>query len=133
MKRRFEMFDNLEQYLADLKEMLPSEEEFLKSKTQQYSVSMVMLNIINCCIDIGSEIVTLKQLGTPQTYKHIFDILDKKNILSSPLARKMKNLIGLRNLLAHEYGVIDLELLYEQANNLSFLKEFVKKTAFYFL
>ena len=122
------LFDNLQRYLDDLEEVLPPEEEFLQSKVHQYSLSMLMMNIINCCLDIGSEILNRKQLGVPGTYKEIFVILEKAKIISPSLTKKMKNLVGLRNLLAHEYGEINLALLYEQAQETKFIEEFIVKT-----
>ena len=38
-------------------------------------------------------------------------------------------LVGLRNLLAHEYGELNFELLYEQAHELNYLEEFASKVA----
>jgi len=53
----------------------------------------------------------------------------KNKIISLDLAQKMKMLVGLRNLLAHEYGELNFELLYEQAHELNYLEEFASKVA----
>ncbi|MFH1276191.1 MAG: DUF86 domain-containing protein [Candidatus Woesearchaeota archaeon] len=130
--KKITLFDDLEIYLQDLDEILPEEEEFLQNKEKIYSVSMLMMNIINSCIDIGSEIVNIKRLGLPTSYKHVFEILMKEKIISLQLSKKMKGLVGLRNLLAHEYGEINVEILYEQASDLSFINEFIKKSISFF-
>lgn len=130
--KKNKLFSNLEKFLQDLEEILPEEEEFLKNKEHQYSVSMLMMNIINICLDIGSEIISSKQLGYPETYRDIFTLLEKGKIIPSTLANKLRNLVGLRNLLAHEYGEVNMELLYEQAKEIGFIEEFLKKSVSYF-
>ena len=117
--KKAKLFDDLQHYLKDLEDILPeSEEEFIESKTVCYSVSMLMINIINTCLDLGSELINLKQLGYPENYRDIFTLLEQNKILIKPLVNKMKDLVGLRNFLAHEYGTVDLEILYEQAKDI---------------
>ncbi|PIN74242.1 hypothetical protein COV20_01345 [Candidatus Woesearchaeota archaeon CG10_big_fil_rev_8_21_14_0_10_45_16] len=127
--KKSSLFDDLHRYLADLDEMLPEEDEFLASKMNQYSVSMVMMNIINTCIDIAHEIIARKKLGYPGTYREAFTLLAKNKIISVPLSKKMMALVGLRNILAHEYGEVNLELLYEQASDLLFINDYIKSAA----
>src|SRR3989344_3167977 len=123
------LFQKLRAYLDDLEELLPSDvEEFLAHKSHHYSISMLMLNIVTCCMDIGSEIISLKQLTVPATYKDIFRTMEKEGIISSSLSRKMRDLVGLRNILAHEYGEVNLEILYEKAKEVDFIDEYIEKT-----
>ena len=130
--KKITLFRDAERYLHHLEELLPSEEEFLKNKGHQYTVSMLMLNIINNCIDIGNEIITIKQLDYPGTYREVFTILEKEKIITHILNKKLQNLVGLRNLLAHEYGKINMELLHEAAKEVGFIEEYLKKTINYF-
>jgi uncharacterized protein YutE (UPF0331/DUF86 family) len=124
--KKAKLIDDLQHYLQDLEEILPDEEEeFLHSKTIQYSVSMLLMNIINCCLDLGSEVVNIKQLGYPENYRDIFSLLEKKSIISSAMAKQLKNMVGLRNLLAHEYGEIEFSLLYEQAKDMQLVDKFI--------
>ena len=130
--KKIKLVADLQRYLQDLEEIIPEEDEFLNNKSHQYSVSMLMMNIINVCIDLGAEVVSLKQLGYPETYRDIFQILEKEKIITASLSKKMKNLVGLRNLLAHEYGTINLELLYEQAKEINFVEKYLESIISYF-
>ncbi|HLC88640.1 MAG TPA: DUF86 domain-containing protein [Candidatus Nanoarchaeia archaeon] len=130
--KKIKLVTDLQRYLHDLEEILPEEDEFLNNKSHQYSVSMLMMNIINVCVDLGAEVVSLKQLGYPETYRDIFQILEKEKIITASLSKKMKNLVGLRNLLAHEYGAINLELLYEQAKEINFVEKYLESIISYF-
>ena len=130
--KKIKLITDLQKYLQDLDEILPEEEEFIDNKSHQYGISMLMMNIINVCIDLGTEIISIKQLGYPNTYRDVFTILEKKKIISTKLTKKLKNLVGLRNLLAHEYGTINFELLYEQAKEIDFVQEYLKEIISYF-
>lgn len=124
--KKVKLIDDLQHYLQDLEEILPDEEEeFLRSKAAQYSVSMLLMNVINCCLDLGSGVVNIRQLGYPENYRDIFSLLEKNHLISSTLAKQLKNLVGLRNLLAHEYGEIDFSLLYEQAKDMQPVEKFI--------
>lgn len=41
----------------------------------------------------------------------MFDILAKANILTESLARKLQDAKGMRNIIAHEYGTVNNELV----------------------
>src|SRR3989344_4003685 len=125
--KKITLFRDAERYLHDLEELLPSEEEFLKHKGHQYTVSMLMMNIINACIDLGNEVINTKQLDYPGTYREVFTILEKEKVITPNLNKRLQNLVGLRNLLAHEYGKINMELLYEAAKEVGFIEEYLKK------
>ncbi len=122
---KLKLLDDVRQYLFDLEEILPNEDDFLQSKPLQYAVAMLMLNIINKCIDLGSHIVSVQQLGFPETYGEIFAVLEQAKIIPPPLARDMKQLVGLRNIIAHQYGTINQVLLYEQASSVHFVNDFL--------
>lgn len=93
---------------------------------------MIMMNIINTCLDIAHEVIHIKGLPYPMTYRETFGRLEKAKIIPATLVIKLNNLISLRNLLAHEYGTINIELLHEQASSLNFIEKFVKATIIHF-
>jgi len=131
--KKTKLFTDLQRYLDDLEELLPAtEDDFLHDKKAQYGIPMLMLNIINACIDLAQEVITLRQLGYPANYRETFQLLEKNKLISKEVSQKMQNLVGLRNLLAHEYGEINFEILYEQAQDLSSVEQFMKKIVGYF-
>ena len=127
--KKITLFQNIEKYLDDLEEIVPkNEDEFLSNKEKQYSVSMIIMNIINACIDIGQEIIINKQYTYPGSYKEVFETLHSKKIINKNISSKMKELVGLRNLLAHEYGTINFEILFETVQDLEFVEKYLQKT-----
>ena len=67
---------------------------------------------IQAVIDIGNHVVADLDLGTPSDYKDIFVLLAKHRVVSTPLAKKLAAMAGLRNVLVHDYMKVDLGLLY---------------------
>ena len=69
--------------------------------------------IIEGVVDLSFLIIQDKNLKIPEDDKNSFDILEQKGIISEQLARKLKNAKGMRNIIAHEYGKINDELVFE--------------------
>ncbi len=131
--KKIKLFTDLQKYLDDIEELLPpTEEDFLHDKKAQYGIPMLMLNIINACVDLAQEVIALHRLGYPGSYRESFQLLEKHKLISKEISQEMQAFVGLRNLLAHEYGEINFEILYEQAQDLSVIESFQKKIAGYF-
>lgn len=54
-----------------------------------------------------------KGLRTPEDDKNAFDILANEKIIPEILAKKLKEAKGMRNIIAHKYGKIDDEIIFE--------------------
>ena len=96
---------------------------------------IVLFNLqmaIQNCIDIAAHIVSEEGYGVPGSSNELFYLLEEHNQIDRPLTEKMVQAIGLRNLIAHEYGTIDLEKIHhisrENVNDLdAFIKSIVGK------
>jgi uncharacterized protein YutE (UPF0331/DUF86 family) len=79
------------------------------------------------CFDIAAHIISEKGLGVPGSTTEMFYVLGKNGYLDSGLTQKMVKAIGFRNLIVHEYGKIELEQVYEIAqNDINDLNEYLK-------
>lgn len=63
-------------------------------------------------------------LGSAKTYSECIELLGKYNYISEDLAENLIKMIGLRNLLAHEYIKIDPIKLLNFLENLKNFKNF---------
>ena len=80
----------------------------------------IVLNLQRCCelvIDIAMYIVSTKNLGIPQTKKEAFEILFKNNYITEETFKKMRGMIGFRNIAVHDYQDIDEEILIDIIEN----------------
>lgn len=72
---------------------------------------------IQYIIDIGSHIIADDSLGEVGILSDIPEILAKEGIIKIELVKPIKNMFGFRNILAHQYGDLDLKVVYNIINN----------------
>jgi uncharacterized protein YutE (UPF0331/DUF86 family) len=73
-----------------------------------------VLNIIRACeqaIDLANHIIKSNKMGIPTSSNESFDLLQKKRVIDRTLAGKLKNMVGFRNTVTHEYKRIDLGIV----------------------
>ena len=100
---------------------------FLKDIDTQESILFNIQMAVQNCIDIAAHIISEKGLGVPGSTTEMFYVLGKNGYLDSDLTQKMVKAIGFRNLIVHEYGKIELEQVYEIAqNDIKDLNEYLK-------
>jgi uncharacterized protein YutE (UPF0331/DUF86 family) len=79
------------------------------------------------CIDIAAHIISEEGFGVPGSTTEMFYTLEENGYLDDELSRKMIKAVGFRNLIVHEYGKIELEQVYEIAqNDINDLNEYLK-------
>lgn len=59
------------------------------------------------CIALAELVIKYKSLRLPQTYSESFDILGDNHILDPKFAYSFARIAGFRNLLAHDYEMLD--------------------------
>ena len=89
----------LEGYLGDLKTKAVCERYFEK--------------IIEATEDLAFLIINYKKFKYPEYEKEVFDILMNNKIIPEGLCKRLKEAKGMRNIIAHKYGKIDDELVFE--------------------
>lgn len=81
---------------------------------------VIMFNLqlaIQNCADIAAHIVSDEGLGMPGTTNEMFYLLEENGYLDRNLTEKMVKATGLRNLIVHEYGHLDLKRIYDIVNH----------------
>lgn len=77
-------------------------------------------------IDISTHIVVDNNIGNPKTLGEAFDVLNKEKYLNDDETKSYRNMVGLRNILSHEYVNIDKKIIYNiLKNNLIVIKKFI--------
>jgi uncharacterized protein YutE (UPF0331/DUF86 family) len=100
---------------------------FLKDIDRQESILFNIQMAVQNCIDIAAHIISENGLGVPGSTTEMFYLLEKHGYLNHDLTRRMVKAVGFRNLIVHEYGKIELEQVYEIAqNDINDLNEYLK-------
>jgi uncharacterized protein YutE (UPF0331/DUF86 family) len=109
--------DELEGYLRELEQVKPvSLEEYKKIEKKRSSERLLQLSI-ECMIDICALMVTGLRLGLPSEEDDLFERLEQAGIISPLMKETLRKMKAFRNILVHEYGRIDDELVYEILQN----------------
>ena len=86
--------------------------DFYENIDVQNMVLHCMFVAIQSAIDVANDIIVMKNLEEPSTYKESFEILRKNKIIPERLAKNLMALAGFRNIIAHLYFRIDAEKAY---------------------
>lgn len=72
---------------------------------------------IQATIDLAEAIVAHKNLRKPTTMSENFYILQEAGIIEPNLAKALAKMVGFRNILAHDYEVIDYNIVFDVLHN----------------
>ncbi|MHB1687450.1 MAG: type VII toxin-antitoxin system HepT family RNase toxin [Ignavibacteriaceae bacterium] len=100
-------------------------DDIICDKVDEWGLRYGLFESIQIIIDISCHIVAEKNLGSPKSYSDCISFLVSNKYLDEKLGGKIINMIGLRNLLIHEYGIINVNRLFEYLNHLADIKDFV--------
>jgi len=73
-----------------------------------------VLNLQRACeasIDLAMHIVAEKDLGIPQNSRDAFDLLHQHGFIDDEICRRMKSMVGFRNIAVHDYQSIQIPIL----------------------
>lgn len=88
-------------------------EELTTDATLRGAVERYLYLLTQSTIDLGEVIISFFKYRQPSTYAEIFEILFENKLMSQELIAPLKKIAGFRNVLAHAYGEINLELVHQ--------------------
>lgn len=105
--------EEIENYLEELSMITPDNLESYKEdfKTKA-ACERYVEKVIEAVIDLIFLIIKEKKLQIPEDDETAFDIIFKSNLISKELAGRLKQAKGMRNIIAHEYGKVDDEIVF---------------------
>jgi uncharacterized protein YutE (UPF0331/DUF86 family) len=109
----YNKIDIIERCIKRINEEYENNPNNLKNYTKQDSI---ILNIQRACeasIDLAMHVVSEKKLGIPQNSRDAFEVLNSNNIISNSLTKKLKAMIGFRNIAVHNYQAVNLNVIQE--------------------
>lgn len=89
-----------------------SSTEFLGDNDAKDIVAHNLFLTLQNVIDIGTHIIADANWEEPNFLSGIPEILAKQGVIPIELVKPLKAMIGLRNLIAHEYGDLDFITIY---------------------
>lgn len=114
----------LEENLITLEDL---KTDSMSTRTSQWALRYGLLESIQIVIDLACEAVSKRNLGSPSTYRDCIQILARYELIESELSESLMKMIGLRNLLVHDYDEIDISRLTPLLGKLADFKAFAKR------
>lgn len=104
--------DELDGYLAELRSIAPERfEDYQRIEIKRACERLLQVSV-EAVIDVCALLVTGLRLGLPGEEDDLLDKLAGHGVVSAPMAQTLRRMKGLRNLLVHEYGRINDELVF---------------------
>ena len=90
---------------------IPSDKPFEADFMKQDAIAANLQRAAEQTIDLANHAIRKGKLGLPKDSRDSFDILAVANVISADLAKKMKGMVGFRNVLVLDYRELDLNIL----------------------
>ncbi|MBI3609771.1 MAG: DUF86 domain-containing protein [Nitrospirae bacterium] len=104
----------LEKYVQALEKLKPHTLQELRSDmVKAWSVEHGLQLAIQTVIDTGSHILAALGEQEIEDYADVMDKLGERNILPAAFAKTIRGMVGVRNILVHEYAAVDLKKIHE--------------------
>ena len=105
--RKFELIEDSLQKLSAIRRENPSLDQYRNSWKDRDAAERNLQKIIEAFIDVGKMIIAEKRFREPGNNREVFLILAGKKIFSSEFMTLVDKMIGMRNIIVHEYGEVD--------------------------
>lgn len=94
-----------------------SRESFLSDRTAREVVILNLFVALQECLALATHWLADEGTEVPQSYREVFQALGARGVVTSELAARLAAASGLRNLVAHQYGVLDWGRIHEIATS----------------
>lgn len=107
--------EQIEQYHGELraKQRSLSRDTFLTDVTEQRAVERMFENVIQATADLAKHIASSDFEYEGDESKEAIRALHREDVLDDETADTLIAAVGFRNVLAHEYGDVDYEIVFD--------------------
>lgn len=106
----------IETYLRELRS-LARPEEIGRDVREDRFVEHTLQLAVQAALDVASHVVSSERLGEPRTNRELFEILARNRWLPAPLAARLQDMAGFRNVLVHGYAEVDPRIVRDVVEN----------------
>lgn len=114
MSRASDKILEITKLIEEMETIIPGNlEEYKASLEKKAACERYVERIVESATDLAFLAIKHKKLRIPEDDADAFNILMGAGIIDAALAKKLKQAKGMRNIIAHEYGKIDDEIVFE--------------------
>lgn len=101
---------DIQRYFGELEPILRfSRSEILDDPLKIHTVERLFQLIVDTALDINTHIIIESSFGVPDDYQNTFVVLGEQGILPMSFVNRIAPSVGLRNMIIHRYGHVDLK------------------------
>ncbi len=105
--------DELDGYMQELLTIAPQSLTQYRRIEKKRACERLLQIAVEGVIDICNLFVSGLRLGLPAEEDDLFEKLEQAGIISPQMKETVKEMKGFRNILVHEYGRVDDEIVYQ--------------------
>jgi uncharacterized protein YutE (UPF0331/DUF86 family) len=109
----YNKIQTIERCIKRINEVYEENFDNLRDYTKQDSIILNLQRACEASIDLAMHIVSEKKLGIPQNSRDAFDVLNENSIIDSKLTKKLRAMVGFRNIAVHDYQTVNIEIVKE--------------------
>lgn len=119
---------DIQKYLEEMSPILKYEaREIIDDNLKLHTVERLFQLIVDASIDINTHVIIETELNVPDDYQSTFMTLGEHKILPMDFAVAIAPSVGLRNLIIHKYGKVDIKKMVDDIkNNIGQYKDYLK-------
>ena len=100
-----------------IRSVLPKDEAaFLADRTAREVVLLNLFVALQDILSLATHWLSDDGEVVPQSYRDVFRLFGERGVIPDDLAKRLASAAGLRNLVAHQYAVIDWQRIHEIAS-----------------
>ncbi|MGZ0085000.1 type VII toxin-antitoxin system HepT family RNase toxin [Caldibacillus thermoamylovorans] len=107
----FNKISVIERCLKRIREEYNDDPKNLQNDTKQDSIVLNLQRACEACIDLAMHIVAEQKFGLPQHSRDAFAFLEEHGVISPSVSKKMKAMVGFRNIAVHDYQQLNLGIV----------------------
>ena len=97
----------LRQFLTDLAPYAQLDSD--GRRREHYAIERLLQLLCESAADIGLQVLKRRGVGLAGSYREVFTSLQQQGALPQPLAERLIDVCGMRNILTYLYDAIDLD------------------------
>ncbi len=114
MNRIKDKISEVSEFLDQLQKIAPgSFDEYKSNIEKKAACERYIEKIVEAATDLAFLVIKSKKLRIPEDDADAFNILIENRIIGSDLGVRLKSAKGMKNLIAHQYGKVDDEIVFE--------------------
>jgi len=102
--------------------------KFVSNKDIQDIIIFNLQNSIQGCTDLASHIVADNGWGVSGSMAGLFDILFEHKVITDKTRKFMRQMVGFRNIIVHEYAKLDMKIAHQvYTDRINYFRKYLKE------